>query len=197
MGNWRPHRCRAVARTEGREAGGGRGAGSGWASWRGRRVWQQSHGTPPLGSYHDRECAAKMREIGLEPSTTGLPGGEETGQSVSHYIISGGRYAKAYAKLQTRGFQLHWESAPAGKQAKVKRASKAKFTCSECGQNAWAKPDALLGCYACYEENGENCAHAGQAGRQRRRIASLAACAVTFRRPFRWPELSGKPVSQP
>jgi hypothetical protein len=23
-------------------------------------------------------------------------------------------------------------------------------------QNAWAKPDALLGCYACYEDSGEN-----------------------------------------
>jgi len=118
-------------------------------------VWQQTHGTPPRSSYHGREWAAKMREIGLEPSTTGLPGGEETGQSVSHYIISGGRYAKAYAKLQARGFQFHWESAPAGKHAKAKRASQTKFTCPGCGQNAWAKPDALLGCYACYEENGE------------------------------------------
>jgi hypothetical protein len=25
----------------------------------------------------------------------------------------------------------------------------------DCGQNAWAKPDALLGCYACYEETEE------------------------------------------
>ena len=28
----------------------------------------------------------------------------------------------------------------------MKRASKTKFTCPECGQNAWAKPDALLLC---------------------------------------------------
>src|ERR1700722_4610563 len=41
------------------------------------------------------------------------------------------------------------QSAPAGQQAKAKKARKTKFTCPECGQNAWAKPDALLGSYAC------------------------------------------------
>jgi hypothetical protein len=50
---------------------------------------------------------------------------------------------------------LHWQSAPAGRLAKAKKASKTKFTCPDCGQNAWAKPDALLGCYACYEETEE------------------------------------------
>ena len=45
--------------------------------------------------------------------TTGEPGGKETGQSVTHYIFPGGAYATAYAKLEGRGFQLHWQSAPA------------------------------------------------------------------------------------
>jgi hypothetical protein len=99
-----------------------------------------------------------MKEIGLQSSTTGAPGGKETGQSVTHYIIPGGTYAKAYAKLKARGFQLHWQSAPQGKQAKAKKASKTKFTCPECGQNAWAKPDALLICGNCYEGgDGEIC----------------------------------------
>jgi hypothetical protein len=35
-----------------------------------------------------------MREIGLQPSSTGEPGGMETGQTVSHYIIPGGRLAQ-------------------------------------------------------------------------------------------------------
>ena len=115
-------------------------------------VWQQAHGTPPRRSYHDREWAAKMKEIGLQPTTTGEPGGKETGQSVTHYIIPGGAYAKAYAKLKARGLRLHWQSAPEGKQAKAKKASKTKFTCSDCGQNAWAKPDALLICGTCYDD---------------------------------------------
>jgi hypothetical protein len=55
-------------------------------------------------------------EIGLQPSTTGAPGGKETGQSVTHYIVDGGPYARAYAKLKGRGFQLHWQSAPEGKE---------------------------------------------------------------------------------
>ena len=115
-------------------------------------VWQQTHGTPPRRSYHDRQWAAKMKKIGLQPSTNGESGGKETGQSVTHYVTPEGPYAKAYAKLKARGFQLHWQSAPQGKQAKAKRASKTKFTCPECGQNAWAKPGALLICGICYED---------------------------------------------
>ena len=57
-----------------------------------------------------------MREIGLQPTSTGEPGGKETGQSVTHYIIPEGRYAKAYAKLAATGFQLHWQSIPVDRQ---------------------------------------------------------------------------------
>jgi hypothetical protein len=114
-------------------------------------VWQQTHGKPPRRSYHDRQWAAKMQEIGLQPSSTGEPGGKETGQKVSHYIVPGGRYARAYAKLAAGGFQLHWQSAPASKEAGAKRASKTKFTCPDCGQNAWAKQDAQLICGECYD----------------------------------------------
>jgi hypothetical protein len=41
---------------------------------------------------------------------------------------------------------------------KAKKASKTKFTCPDCGQNAWANPDALLICGTCYEDGeGEIC----------------------------------------
>jgi hypothetical protein len=53
---------------------------------------------------------------------------------------------------KARGFQLRWQSIPAGPQGKAKKASKTKFTCPDCAQNAWAKPDALLICGACYED---------------------------------------------
>jgi len=96
------------------------------------------------------QWAAKMREIGLQPSSTGEEGGKETGQGVSHFIIPDGRYAKAYAKLAATGFALHWQSVPAS--AKAKTPSKVKFTCPECGQNAWAKPNAKLFCGGCYED---------------------------------------------
>lgn len=115
-------------------------------------VWQQTHGKKPTRGYHDRQWAAKMKEIGLMPSTTGEPRAKETGQHVTHYIMPGGPYAVSCAKLEATGFRLDWQSAPAGKQAKAKKASKTKFTCPECGQNAWAKSDALLMCAVCYEE---------------------------------------------
>jgi hypothetical protein len=40
------------------------------------------------GGYHDRVWGAKMEEVGLMPSNTGLPGGKKNGQQMTHYIIS-------------------------------------------------------------------------------------------------------------
>jgi hypothetical protein len=118
-------------------------------------VWQQTHGKPPRKGYHDRQWSAKMREVGLQPSITGEPGGKETGQSMSHYIIPDGRYSQVFAKLEARGFQLHWQSS---ELTKTKKTSKNKFTCPNCEQNAWAKPDAKLICGNCYEDGeGELC----------------------------------------
>lgn len=113
-------------------------------------VWQETYGKRSSGGYHNREWAARMKEIGLQPSDTGRPGGKETGQRMSHYIFPEGAYTKAYARLKAGGFQLHWQSTKAGPQAK--RLSKTKYTCPECGQNAWAKPGAMLLCGACHED---------------------------------------------
>jgi hypothetical protein len=90
-----------------------------------------------------------MKTLGLQPSSTGQPGGKETGQRVSHYIISGGAYAQSYTKLASGGFKLSWNSR---KPDSKRRESKNKFTCSTCGQNAWAKPDASLVCGHCQIE---------------------------------------------
>ena len=48
--------------------------------------------------------------------------------------------------------QLHRQSTPADEQRKDKRESKTKFTCPQCGQHAWAKPDATLTCGVCASE---------------------------------------------
>lgn len=118
-------------------------------------VWQYTHGKPGRPGYHNREWAAKMKTLGLQPSNDGMVGGKETGQCMSHYIIAGGPYAEAYAKLKGKGLQLHWESAVCeGKEAKA--ASKTKFTCPKCQQNAWAKPDALLICGVCCEADPDD-----------------------------------------
>lgn len=37
-------------------------------------------------------------------------------------------------------------------QARAKKASKTKFSCPDCGRNAWAKPDSILLCGTCYHD---------------------------------------------
>jgi hypothetical protein len=115
-------------------------------------LWQHHHGKPSRNGYHNKEWAAKMRDIGLIPSHTAQPGGQETGQKVSHYIDDTGRFAKAcIAYLATAPAILYHDRAGDGEARKKKAASKTKFTCLTCGQNAWAKPDAHLICGDCEE----------------------------------------------
>jgi predicted SprT family Zn-dependent metalloprotease len=106
-------------------------------------LWQHAFGKPGRRGYHNMEWAKKMKEIGLQPSDTGEENGKETGERVSHYIISGGSFAKAYRRLESRGLQLHWQSAPRPSRGKT------KYCCPVCKQNAWAKPNARLLCGRC------------------------------------------------
>jgi hypothetical protein len=113
--------------------------------------WQAAFGKSRQRHYHDEEWAAKMEMIGLQPSSTGEPGGKRTGQGMSHYIIVGGPFQLAYQKLAATGFKLYWNSRldPA---AKSKNNSKTKFTCLICGQNVWGKPDTFVDCKHCHQE---------------------------------------------
>jgi SprT-like family len=117
-------------------------------------VWQQTHGTPPRKSYHDRQWASKMKEVGLFPSSTGEPGGKETGAKVSHYVIEGGSFILAFVRLKESGFTLRWQSRPDDGDRQKKASSKTRFTCPNCEQNAWAKPGSSLICGVCYDEDG-------------------------------------------
>lgn len=115
-------------------------------------VWQHHFGTPPRKSYHNKEWAEKMHAVGLTPSSTGEPGGNETGQKVSHYVADGGAFAKSCAGLLGHGFKLpyieRW-SEDDQKKAKKKAESKTKFTCEECDANAWGKPNLHIICGDC------------------------------------------------
>lgn len=71
-------------------------------------LWQQHHGKPGRGAYHNTEWAAKMKEVGLHPSNTGQPGGKEVGQQISHYIVEGDAFAVAFEALASDGFRLAW-----------------------------------------------------------------------------------------
>lgn len=116
--------------------------------------WQQEFGTPSKGGYHNEEWAAKMEELGLMPSSTAAPGGKRTGYKVSHYIMEGGPFAAAFAKMP-REYLLPWlcweGTAARTSTKKPKAASKVKFTCEACGANAWGKPNLRLVCGDCDE----------------------------------------------
>jgi predicted SprT family Zn-dependent metalloprotease len=118
-------------------------------------LWQHHFGRPSRSGYHNREWAAKMREIGLIPTDTGEPGGKEVGQKVTHAIEEGGRFERSCAAYLASAPAIFYhdragDEEEAGARRK-KAASKTKFTCPSCGLNAWAKPDAALKCGECNE----------------------------------------------
>jgi hypothetical protein len=117
-------------------------------------LWQQEFGTPPNRAYHNREWADKMQEVGLMPSTTGDNGGKQTGQSCSHYIMSGGAFAHVAANFLAETHDaLLINAAPVAPGLLAKKATKNKvcYACGSCGLKAWAKPAALLRCGRCDE----------------------------------------------
>jgi SprT-like family len=112
-------------------------------------VWQQAHGKPSPRGYHNKEWAAKMKAIGLQPSNTGMVGGKETGQRMLDYIIPDGAFTIAFAELASMGWRLNLQSAHRPGPRPGTNNSKTKFTCSRCGQNVWGRPDSHVGCWDC------------------------------------------------
>jgi hypothetical protein len=111
-------------------------------------AWQHQHGKPSGRGYHNREFAAKSKAIGLQPSSTGAVGGRETGARMGHYIIPKGPYAQTFAALAATGWQPKLQSAPRGNPTKTPN-TKFKFTCPNCGQNAWGVAATEIGCWRC------------------------------------------------
>jgi len=126
---------------------------------------QQEYGSPSRHGYHNREWAEMMRMCGLQPTTLGrldvrnpdLPAeekqkdeGKETGQKVSHYIIPGGAFDEVCKELLAGGFTLNLQMLPQLVE-KAKR-NKLKYTCPQCGINAWAKQGIKLACGECMEK---------------------------------------------
>lgn len=117
-------------------------------------LWQHHYGErKPRAAYHNKEWAAHMMDKGLYPSSTGEPGGKETGQTVSHYIIPDSFFTEACAELVATGFTLPYIELWTTDKAKAvkKAASKTKYTCPGCNLNAWAKEGVSLHCSTCNE----------------------------------------------
>ncbi len=74
-------------------------------------IWQICYGTPSRRGYHNKEWAKKMRSIGLIPSSTGQPGGAETGEYMMDYILLEGEFHEACQELAGTGFDFPWVDA--------------------------------------------------------------------------------------
>lgn len=116
---------------------------------------QYHFGTAGRGRYHNREWAEWMKKIGLYPSDSGKPGGAETGDRMSHYVITDGAFEIITKTLIASGFAIPWGETPppitcSTQSTDTHNASKSgkrvKYTCPICGLNAWAKHDALISC---------------------------------------------------
>ena len=154
-----------------------------------------------------------MVEIGLIPSSTGAPGGKPIGQCVSHYVKPGGRFEVACAEylasdtavlFQDRAYRELAEgdgslsdgdgsASSAGNRARLERAqrererkaaSKTRFSCPRCKQNAWASRGANLLC------GNEDCGEEKmfpptplQISRRNRRQLIPAAQTIRFNAP--------------
>lgn len=122
-------------------------------------LWQHHFGKAGRGRYHNRQWAAKMKEVGLQPSDTGEEGGKETGDKVHHLIVPDGRFDRAVKRLLERGFTITWleqpqiepasEAGTGGEQSRESKSGKrVKYLCThhECELKAWAKHEARLVC---------------------------------------------------
>ena len=115
---------------------------------------QHEFGKPGRNGYHNAEWARLLRRVGLEPSSTGKPGGSPTGQKMSHYIVEGGPFALACAQLLHQGVNIHYGDRAGDEETRKKKAaSKTRYTCPTCTLNAWAKPDVFLICGDCAKAN--------------------------------------------
>ncbi|MBF6615570.1 MAG: hypothetical protein ITG07_02480 [Candidimonas sp.] len=62
----------------------------------------------PRRRYRNTEWADMCEQIGLMPSSTGLPGGRRVGDNVQTYVIEGGRFDIACSRLVDEAFTLSW-----------------------------------------------------------------------------------------
>lgn len=111
-------------------------------------LWQAEHGEPSRAGYHNREWSDKMKSIGLMPSTTGEPGGDTVGQRMTHYVVAGEPFARAFGRLPHDYFPWLCTHEPEGAKKKS-NANKVRYTCPECDAHVWGKSGLAIHCNEC------------------------------------------------
>jgi hypothetical protein len=111
--------------------------------------YQHCFGKASRNGYHNKQWVTFMKGVGLQPSSTGEPGGKETGQKVSHYIITGGRFDVACGALLARGFELRWADITRERERPEVVERPVSYVCPACGLKAKSKPDVRIACVDC------------------------------------------------
>ena len=112
-------------------------------------VWQFNFGKLSRNGYHNAQWAGKMLEVGLKPFNVENPD-KMVGQKVTHTIEVDGLADLLFREIEAQfGADLVVELPTADKAKKPAKNSKVKFTCPECGANAWGKDTLILICGAC------------------------------------------------
>lgn len=137
-------------------------------------LWQQEFGKPSRPAYHNREWVSKMIDTGLMPSDTGKPGGKTTGQSISHYVIAGGRFESVFNSFDAHDlekFRLRYlpafdlpvsgrdgeeedpgdEDGGTASNPGTGSGQRRKYSCS-CGNNVWGRAGLSIRCEDCGEK---------------------------------------------
>jgi hypothetical protein len=123
-------------------------------------LWQAVYTTQAKDlrpGYHDREWARKMVEVGLMPSSTGRPGGKQTGMRMNDYVLETGPFQAWYRDLTTTidpdTSIIVWQETRrlVSRPPSVK---KVKYVCPgpDCEVKAWAVEGTQLICGDCQEE---------------------------------------------
>lgn len=82
-------------------------------------LYQYNKGGASRSTYHNRRWARLMRDRGLTPSSTGMPGGSETGQMMGEYMDGKGLFLKHSVGLIERGFIFPITNKGSGNEKKV------------------------------------------------------------------------------
>lgn len=104
----------------------------------------------PRRRYRNTEWADMCEEVGLMPSSTGLPGGRRVGDNVQTYVIEGGRFDVACTRLVDEAFTLSWVDRFPPKTLPTERLEAGQGeTVAEVFEQAPAMPDFSMSALAC------------------------------------------------
>lgn len=112
-------------------------------------------GTEAKNGHHDRIWGAQMVRCGLMPSSTGQPGGKQTGRQMAHYILDNGAFQWWFDRRRVEHMQRREPLLPLLQETprlidKKRPPKKYKHVCPTCvGVKAWALDGADLLCGAC------------------------------------------------